>query len=271
MTHYEIFLSLSVTGFEAAVCFLVYARHLQKQLPLFAVYATTLLTCNLCLSFVYGHFGFRTATSYYFNLVAAAAIIVARSAAIAELCRYSLRAYRGIWALSWRILGLMTLSFFVHAALDARGQPNWIATYRLTIERDIAISSAVILVCLFLIGNYYRLPMEPIQKWIALSICFFCIIDFANSTVLRDLFASYMSSWTTMKLQIERVNEFWNTIEVFATLSCLGIWCYALRNPLPALAEAPVLLPAEIYRELSPTINMRLRAFNDRLVEMLKP
>ena len=35
--------------------------------------------------------------------------------------------------------------------------------------------------------------------------------------------------------------------------------------------RAPVLLPAEVYRELSPAINLRLSAFNDRLVELLKP
>jgi hypothetical protein len=29
-------------------------------------------------------------------------------------------------------------------------------------------------------------------------------------------------------------------------------------------------LPAEIYRELSPAINLRLSAFNDRLLELLK-
>jgi hypothetical protein len=31
------------------------------------------------------------------------------------------------------------------------------------------------------------------------------------------------------------------------------------------------LLPADVYRELSPAINMRLATFNSRLVELLKP
>jgi hypothetical protein len=31
-----------------------------------------------------------------------------------------------------------------------------------------------------------------------------------------------------------------------------------------------VLLPAEVYRELSPAVNLRLRAFNDRLMGLLK-
>ena len=51
----------------------------------------------------------------------------------------------------------------------------------------------------------------------------------------------------------------------------VSIWCYALRKPLPAPAQEPDLLPAEVYGELSPAVNLRLRAFNDRLQEMLRP
>jgi hypothetical protein len=51
----------------------------------------------------------------------------------------------------------------------------------------------------------------------------------------------------------------------------MGIWCYALRRPLPAPSEGPTMLPAEVYREMSPAINMRLATFNNRLVELLKP
>jgi hypothetical protein len=51
----------------------------------------------------------------------------------------------------------------------------------------------------------------------------------------------------------------------------MGIWCYALRRPVLAPSESPVLLPTEVYQELSPAINLRLATFNDRLVELLKP
>jgi hypothetical protein len=197
--------------------------------------------------------------------------MLARSAAIVELCRGSLKPYHGIWALAWRILTIMALCFLIHAAIDAHGQPNWFATYRLTIERDVDIASFLILVAMLLIGNYYRLPMDSLQKWIALGICFFCITEFANSTVLRNLFTQYMYSWAGMKSQIERVNNLWNTVCVAASWISIGSWCFLLRKPLPAPAIQPVLLPAEIYQELAPAINQRLRTFNDRLLEVLNP
>jgi hypothetical protein len=271
MTHFELLLSLSVTGFEISLCVFVFTRRLQERLPAFSVYAATMLICSLLLSLIFWRAGFRSVTSYYADWIALAISVLARSACIVELCRYALLAYRGIWALAWRLLGLLTLSLCLHAALDARGQPNWIAAYGLTLERDVALSSVAILIVLFLITDYYRIPLESLQKWIALGICFFCVIEFVNNTVLRDLFLTYMISWSAMKNRVDHVNEVWNTVYVSATLVTLGMWCYLLRKPLPEPYKPPVLLPSEVYRELSPAVNLRLRAFNDRLQEMLKP
>jgi hypothetical protein len=232
---------------------------------------TTLLVCSAGLSIIFWRFGFRSLTSYYADWIALACTVLARSACIVELCRYGLKAYRGIWALSWRILGVLTISLCLHAALDARGQPDWIATYGLTLERDIAISSVAILIVLFLITDYYRIPLDSLHKWVALGICFFCVIEFVNNTVLRDFFVKYMISWGAMKDRVDHVNEVWNTVYVSATLATLGIWCFMLRKPLPEPSRPPVLLPDGIYQDLSPAVNLRLRAFNDRLQEMLKP
>jgi len=271
MTRYELFLTASVAGLDILLCILAYSRKLQKRLPFFTAYVTAILAASLIQDFAYAHFGFRTNISFYFAAIAYGFVLLARSAAVAELCRNSLKPYQGIWSLTWRLLGLMSLFLLVRAAIDARGQPNWFAAYGLTIERDVEIASFLILATMLLIGNYYRLPIEPLQKWIALGICFFCVIEFVNSMALRNLFIEYMSSWSGMKAQVDRVNAIWNTICVAASSISMGGWCFLLRKPLPEPARRPVLLPAEVYQELAPAINLRLRAFNDRLLEVLKP
>ena len=270
MTRYELFLTASVAGLDILLCILAYSRKLQKRLPFFTAYVTAILAASLIQDFAYAHFGFRTNISFYFAAIAYGFVLLARSAAVAELCRNSLKPYQGIWSLTWRLLGLMSLFLLVRAAIDAHGQPNWFAAYGLTIERDVDIASFLILATMLLIGNYYRLPIEPLQKWITLGICFFCVIEFVNSTALRNLFIEYMSSWSGMKAQVDRVNALWNTICVAASSISMGGWCFLLRKQLPEAATRPVLLPAEVYQELAPAINMRLRAFNDRLAEMLK-
>jgi hypothetical protein len=271
MNQRELLLYWSTLAFEVSLCVLVYVRHLRKYLPLFAVYSSVLLACSVGFGLTYHHFGFRSVTTYYAAWITAAADLAARSLAIAELCRYRLRPYRGIWALTWRIFAGLSLLLFGHAAVDAWGQPNWIATYGLTIERDIGISSVVILLALLLIRNYYGLTFDPLQKWITIGLFFFCIVEVVNNTMLRGLFTSYIFFWPSMRSQVERANESWNTIRFSAFIISMTIWCFALRKPLPAVAKAPELLPAEVYAELSPAVNMRLRTFNDRLQEMLKP
>jgi hypothetical protein len=270
MTRYQLFLSASIIALETLLCILVYLRSLQKRLPFFAAYTATILTSCLSQLFVYMHYGFRADISFYYLGLSYAFVMLLRSAAVAELCLTQLKPYRGIWALTRRLLGLMTFACILHAAIDARGQAHWFTAYGLTIERDVDIASFLILTTMLLIGNYYRLPIENIHRWIALGICFFCVIEFANSSVFRNLLAQYMSSGVATKAQVNRINDLWNTIYVVASAASLGSWCYLLRKPLPETATHPVLLPAGFYQELSPAINLRLRAFNDRLEEMLK-
>ena len=279
MTHRELLLFWSTAGFQILLCVLVYVRNLQRRLPFFTIYSTFLLTCMIGLAIFYHHFGFRSVASYNAYWLTAGLIVTVRGFAIAELCRYELRAYQGIWALTWRILILFVVFFVGHASIDAWGQAGGISIYGVTIERDIAISSIVILLALLLIRNYYGLSLEPPYKWIAAGMFLVAIVGVMNDTILRNiltgrlifwLFGRYASSWPGLRSQVESANDLWGTIRVSGDLISISMWCYALRKPLPAPAKDPVLLPAEVYRELSPAVNLRLRAFNDRLMGLLK-
>ncbi len=279
MTRRELILYGLTLGLQFGLCILVYARNLWQRLPFFAAYITWLVTGTVGLQFVYHHFGFRSSGAYYAYWFSAGATLVVRSLAIVELCRYELRAYRGIWALAWRALTFLALLFLVHAAVDAWGQPDRLVIYGLTIERDLGISSIVILLAVLVISSYYGLSLDPVQEWIAAGMFLFCAVGVVNNTMLRETFTTRLfpwflsnsaNAWSTMRPAVERANAWWNTIDTFAFIVSMSIWCYALRKPLPAPAEEPVLLPAEVYRELSPAVNLRLRAFNDRLLEMLK-
>ena len=121
------------------------------------------------------------------------------------------------------------------------------------------------------IGAYYHLPLDPLQKSLVTGLSSFCLIQFVNSTALRDSVLQYISSRMALKAQMIHMNDIWNTVYIAASCFCIGMWCFALRKPLPVPAKEPVLLPAELYPSLTPEINLQLRSFNDRLVELLKP
>jgi hypothetical protein len=270
MDHRELLLYWSTAGLQIILCILVHVRKLHQRLLFFTIYATLLATGTLGLQLVYHHFGFHSPESRSAYWIVTMVDIVAASLAVAELCRYKLRAFKGIWGLAWRGLSLLAVFFLGNALIDAWGQPNKIAIYGLTIGRDFGISSVAILLAMLLIRNYYGLGLESLQKAIATGMCLFCIVDTASNTLLRDLFSSYIFGWSEHTPQITRAGDLWNIIQSSAFIVSMSIWCFALRKPLPAPAREPVLLPAEVYRELSPALNLRLRAFNDRLQELLK-
>jgi len=229
---------------------------------------------------VYQTFGFHALTGYYCYWISLLLNAGARSLAIAELCRYKLRVYQGIWGLVWRLLAGVSMLFLLHAAIDTWGQPNRLAIYSLTLDRDLDVASVAILAALLLVHNYYGLSLEPLQRKIAAGICLICGVDVIGNTILLSLFTGYLFPlfganrtplWSTLEPQIVRAKDIWSTIHLFCFMAAMGIWCYALRKPIPARIETPEMLPAEVYRELSPAINLRLSAFNNRLTELLKP
>jgi hypothetical protein len=280
MNHLETLLSWSIFAFEAMLCGFLFARKAYRILPFFTAYATVLLVNMVAVWLVYEAFGFRSVTSYYSYWISVLVNAGMRSLAIAELCRYKLGAYRGIWGLVWRALAGISTLFLLHAAFDIWGQPNRLAIYSLTLDRDLDIASVVILGALLLIHNYYGLSLDPLQRTIAAGICVICAVDVIGNTIVRSLFTGYLFPYfataqappgSAVISFYARLNDIWSSVHLFCFMATIGIWYYALRRPIPAREEAPELLPREVYRELSPAINMRLATFNDRLVELLKP
>jgi hypothetical protein len=280
MNHLETFLSWLTLFFEVLLCALIFARKAYKILPLFSIYACAVLTSTVCVWLTYAHFGFTSLTSYRVFWDSAYLYAVLRSLAIAELCRYGLRDYTGIWALVWRILVILSLAFIVHGAIDAKGQPNGIAIFGASLLRDFAFASIAVLAVLLLIRNYYGLALDSLQRLIAAGMCFTCAVDVIGYTIFRnilagDLYSLFLSSqkalWPALQPRMLRVDEIWSVFHLLAFMLAMGIWCYALRKRLAEPSSSTALLPAEVYRDMSPAINVRLAAFNERLTELLKP
>jgi hypothetical protein len=281
MNHRDLFIYWVTLTTETILGILVYSRSLQQRLPFFAAYITTLLTCTILLGPIYHFFGYRSGlVAYYAGWTSVSLNLFARCLAIVELCHYRLRAYQGIWALTWRLLALLAMVFLVHATADAWGQPNRLVIYGLVIERDVGISSLLILMLALWVRNYYGISFDPVQKACAIGLCLLAVIDLVNNTLLQYAFTGYLASWfhtdfsyvwPDISSKVEEAAAFWGLVRTIGLVAAGGIWCYALREPLPAPAEDPVLLPAAVYEEMSPAINLRLRTFNDRLLELLKP
>lgn len=279
MNRLEILLSLSSLSFQAALGGLVFARKAHRTFPLFSIFVYVVFVSSICVFASYLYFGFNQ-VSYYGFWASLFLFVATRSLAIAELSRYELHNYRGIWALVWRVLIVLSVFLIAEAAADAWGQPNGIAIYWASFARNFALASLVFLAALFLFRHYYGVYLEGFPKFIGLGIFFTCAVDAIGYAMFLSLLKGYLfpwflesqkALWPAMEPVIRRVCDTWSAVHLVCFMIAIGIWCYALRKSLPAASKLPALLPPEVYWRVSPAVNMRLATFNERLAELLKP
>ena len=271
LSHLSYAIWIVTTGLEVLVCALIYRRGLYRKLPFFAAYLTLLVASEGLAWAVYGVFGFGSWTAYDYGWIAHAILLAARGLAIAELCFRMLRSYPGIWALAWRILLAVSFVFLLHAAVESASRPYWLGTFVLALDRDLELTATGVLIVLLLIGRYYTLEMNSLERRIAGGLCFLSVVVVMTNAVMVQAMARHLTSWLAYAAWMADAQTWWNSARGLAAVSVLAMWALALRKPIAAERPAPVLLPDSAYRELSPALNFRLRALNTRLLELLKP
>jgi hypothetical protein len=280
MNHLEAVLSSFTVCCEIVLCVCILARKAYRVLPLFSVYAVQVLISTVFVWFIYDRFGFTSSTAARAFWYSAYVSVTLRSLVVVELCRYGLREYRGIWGLAWRALVTLAFIFIIHAAVDARGQPDGFAIFGATLLSDLAFASLAILAALLAIRSYYGLTLDSLQRLIATGMAFTCAADAVGFTMFRrvlvvELYAWFVSSekalWPQLAPQVRHVDDIWSSFHLISFMIAMGIWCYALRGPVTQPSRGGVLLPPGVYGKISSAINVRLASFNERLVELLKP
>ncbi|MGB6198975.1 MAG: hypothetical protein WA871_01695 [Candidatus Acidiferrales bacterium] len=270
LNHLNYAIWLVTTGLEVFVCVLAYRRGLQRRLPFFTAYLTVVLVSAGVRWAVYRVFDFGSWAAYDAAWIASAITLTARGLAIGELCFRLLCAYRGIWALAWRILLAVSCMFLLHAAVESASRPYWLGTFVLALDRDLELTATGVLIALLLIGRYYTLEIDSLERRIAGGFCFLsAVIVMSNAAMLQSAIV-HPPGWLGYHAWLAQVQTWWNSAQGLATVCVLVAWAAALRKSVPAVRPTPVLLPASIYRELSPAVNFRLRAMNARLLELLK-
>lgn len=270
LSHFNYAIWIVTAGSEALVCALAYWRGLQRRLPFFTAYLTALVVSEAFMWTVYRAFGFGSLTAYNAAWITHAIMLAARGLAIGELCFCLLRSYPGIWALAWRILLGVSFVFLLHAGFVSASHPYWLDTFVLCLDRDLELTATGVLIALLLIGRYYTLEMNRLERRIAAGLCLFSVARVITNAMMAQAMATHLPSWLGYHAWMEQAQTWWNSAQGLVAACVMILWAVALRAPLPALRPAPALLPASAYRELSPAVNFRLRALNSRLLELLK-
>jgi hypothetical protein len=257
-------------GLTLGLCLLAVWRGLQNRLPCFFAYVLIQFLTG-CVGWVSTReLGFYSPAYYYISWVLSAAVMIAGWLVTAELCHRGFRAYRGIWAMTWRLLLLLSVFFIFHAAYDASKEAHRFGALVLVLQRDLAMASAIILLAILTIERRYDSQLDGLERQIAIGLCAYLLAILLSNSVLIRWELAHLPSFEGYPPSVQLLEAWWNGARFVVFDAALAAWCFALRKPLPAPKPAPEMLPPDTYRELSPAINLRLQALNARLMDLLK-
>jgi hypothetical protein len=232
---------------------LLVVRKNYRLYPAFSFYILLVIIQHILLFVTYLQWGFNSAVAWRIFWAIQGVLICARALAVAEVCRHLLSRYRGVWALSWRILLLCAAVVLSYSILAARH--DWRLALP-TADRGLELSIATVIVAFLLFARYYDVKVEPVVRSLAIGFCLYSCFAVLNNTVLERLLDDY--------------SALWNLLGMLAFLASLSIWTWALRHSQSEVQPKEILLPSGIYQAIAPEINLRLRLFNEQLSRFWK-
>jgi len=216
--------------------------------PAFTTYLAGSLAQNVAQFLIYKHLGFRSSTAVHAAWSIRPLVEALRAMAVLEICRLVFENYRGIWAFIWR---MMIVWVTLVAVLSMSFSKRALEFRILYADRAVGISVAAAIVALFVFARYYRVQAEEPLRSLAIGFFLYACFVVINDTLLEAFVMAY--------------SPIWNFLGTVSFTSTVLVWGWALRRNALQPAAAPEMLPASVYRKLSPDVNRRLSALNDRL------
>jgi hypothetical protein len=224
LTTTEIILWYSAFILELLVCVLAFRRRLYLHLPVFTSYLTLLIAREAFIYSVYHAAGYTSRLAFYSYWVTEAVLLVGRAAAIGELAWRASYPYAGFRVVLKWVLTVVALILVLRAALATMARVSRLPPFVLTLEREIELTAAVVLVLLFALSRRYDVPLQTPQRLVAAGLLVYSLIQVVNNTISQQWLESYFHGW--------------NAVRSASFHAALVIWLIALAKPLTPYPES---------------------------------
>ena len=230
------------------------ALRLYRVYPLFAAY----LTCNLIQAAVavclYQWLGFSSKLAFRIGWSTQAVVVVIRALAAAEVCRHVLGKFKGVWAMSSRLMltcGILVLCCALYFGRD--GYQFMVTKLEIGLESFIATC----VVGLFCFARYYDVQVSRPAGLLGLGLGLNSCVKILNDLVFQKFVKSYLAEW--------------NYVASSAFIVVLGIWIWGLwKQQVAVPVSGPGLSTSSVYQSLMPQVNRRLLELNEQLGQLWK-
>jgi hypothetical protein len=239
---------------EVILLILVLRRNLNRtHLPLF-IYVFAVIVQSGIIAFASWRFGRDSVPFYNIAWGTQAIVISLRWFAVIDIARKAFSAFPGIWELAIRILFVVTAAALIYSIWSSGDR--WKMAV-LTADRAEEFCIATFVVVLLLFARYYRLPLNNLERMLAIGFCLYSCFKVITYTVYERLRLPFANTWNYL------------TMLTFIATVALWIGAVAKYSESPAPAVEPALTP-EHYLALSQKLNTRLQLLNDRLDHLFR-
>lgn len=235
ITTSQIFLWSSAFFLELLVLLLAVRRRLHLQLPVFTAYLALLVAREVLVLSVYRTAGYTSHLAFYFYWITQAVLSTGRAAAIAELAWAASHNYPGFRVVLKWVLSCLALIPLLRAAFLALQNTSRLPSFVLSLEQNLELAAAVILVVLLALSGRYQVRLETFQRLIAIGLFVYSLVQVLNNSISRQWLQSYF--------------HWWAVVRILSFHAALLIWLIALARPLPAPAKIPAPLDLASFRD----------------------
>jgi hypothetical protein len=115
---------------------------------------------------------------------------------------------------------------------------------------------ATVIVTMLIFARYYRVPVNQLQRALAVGLCLYSSFYVINYSLLEKIVQQYA--------------VLWNFLGIFAFIASLLVWISAVNRYAESQEVAlPPAISPELHGKLSSEVNSRLYLLNRQLIQLL--
>jgi hypothetical protein len=257
LTKFELALWYLSLVLELLVCLLAFRRRFYRQLPVFTAYITVVLLRGLMMYWIYYQIGYASRPALYTFWITQAMLLACRGAVIGEIAWAASRPYHGFRVVITWLVAAIFLTLLILAAWLVIETPSQLPVFVLRLERNLELTTAVVLFILLSLALYYQVMLNSVQKLIAIGLFLYSITQVVNNAISDEWLRPYFRWWGIVRLTSFHL--------------ALVIWVIALLQPF---AQEPVPDPGDVRpirefmrqgNELMHDLSARLSRFRRKL------
>ena len=250
-------LSLATATGELGACLLAARRRLWNRLPYFWGYLVLLVLVDALRWFILWRGGPASPAYGWTYWLTQGMLVIARGAALADVCRAALGHYTGVWRLARLLLFSAAFLIVVNACFRTGGTSAF--SYVIFVERELEVAMMLAMLGLLLLGRYYGAPLNEPLRGIVRGLAFYsAVVVISNSILSGPLNARWEAYWRVFEIA-----------RLFAFAVAVGFWLRALWLPLGSV-EGSELSSGESYDENTMAVSAGMRSLNDHLLGLIK-